>query len=813
MKPKKIFLIHHSHTDIGYTERQEKLTRYHVDFILQAIDILDEIHAGKLDAEGFKWQCENTWQLDNFYANAKPEDILRFEHYVRTGEIGVSGNYLNMTELVDWDVLLTRTQKAQKYGDMIGVAVDSGMSADVNGYAWGYPDALSMSGVNNLFCALHPHHGMFPMGKKHYPFLWEGPKGGKVLTWVGEHYHFGNELGFSPEASSSYMIRDDRRVLTEMGKIYTTDAKTTQTQEEETLKIRLSRYLDALDEEGYAYDFVPFMVSGAITDNAPPSAEIVKRARYISTALGIDVQMVTLHEFFDYVRQNVEDIPTYSGDFADWWADGIGSTANTVKVFRDAQRRYDICKKLDPNNEIGNPELMEQAAQNIMMYAQHTWGYSSSISEPWDSLVALLEKRKDAFAINASNAAALNLDMILAYKGQVTIKSHRPQRYKVVNPHKAAYDGIVKLSVEFWEFVNGIGYDLRNAVIVTDAVTGERLPAQGHRIARAFEVEVAVHLEPNEEKTLILTQSKEKNDTLRNYPYIGADGIEDLEIGKSLPQMPCLIETSFFRVSIEQKKGICEIIDKATGKNIIADGNIGAFTGLYEVTPAGQLSQCEIRRRMGRNRRCLATKQHFANLFDAEIVETGDVHVTAKLSYQMEGCHFYYVYLKLYKHSPIIEARVCFHKKSEWDPENVYVMLPFVTDGSNETYIDKTGCILRPGVDQLPQTCQDFWALQNGMVRKGTKRDLIIASKDAPLVSLGELKYKPTVLCTGNSQQLNRAILSSWVLNNYWETNFKADLGGFYEFTYTIESVSPCDVMIEIERCRELNEGVIGFYH
>ncbi len=101
MRNRKIFLIHHAHTDIGYTDRQEKLTRYHVDFIRQAMDILDGVHAGKINAPGFKWQCENIWQLDNFFEEATEKDIERFKKYVQSGEIGLSGNYLNMTELVD----------------------------------------------------------------------------------------------------------------------------------------------------------------------------------------------------------------------------------------------------------------------------------------------------------------------------------------------------------------------------------------------------------------------------------------------------------------------------------------------------------------------------------------------------------------------------------------------------------------------------------------------------------------------------------------------------------------------------------------
>ena len=50
-----VYVIQHSHTDIGYTERQDKIIRYHYDFIRQAIDILDEIHGNGEAPEGFVW--------------------------------------------------------------------------------------------------------------------------------------------------------------------------------------------------------------------------------------------------------------------------------------------------------------------------------------------------------------------------------------------------------------------------------------------------------------------------------------------------------------------------------------------------------------------------------------------------------------------------------------------------------------------------------------------------------------------------------------------------------------------------------------
>ena len=140
----KIYLIHHSHTDIGYTERQDKIARYHSDFICQAIDILNEIHEGKKDeAKGFVWQCENFWQVKNFYETASESYRKDFEKYARTGEIGLSGNYLNLTELVSYDVLYDHIAMAKEYGEKIGRPVQSAMCADINGMAW---DMRTLSG-------------------------------------------------------------------------------------------------------------------------------------------------------------------------------------------------------------------------------------------------------------------------------------------------------------------------------------------------------------------------------------------------------------------------------------------------------------------------------------------------------------------------------------------------------------------------------------------------------------------------------------------------------------------------------------------
>ena len=616
MKPKKqwdVYVIHHSHTDIGYTERQDKIIRYHCDFIKQAVDILNDLHRNnRQEYQGFVWQCKNYWQVKNFYAHASREYIEDFEKYVRSGEIGLSGNYLNMTELISSDVLDTRLEQARQYGERIGHPVISAMTADVNGYAWGYADALYNHGIRHLYSCVHTHHGMFPLYKKTMPFYWEGPGGNRVLVWNGEHYHYGNELFLAPHGGTSYLTHDEFHRPCLEGDILRTSAGETEKEEMKIATCRIERFLENLEEEGYPYDLVPLMVSGVITDNAPPSAEIARRLKDLNVYYDgqIRFRMVTLEQFFAEVEKRCQDIPVYSGEWNDWWAEGVE----------------------------------------------------------------------------------------------------------------------------------------------------DLLPFEGYR-----------------------------KDT------------------------GC-VETDYYAVYFDQSRGISAILDKKDGKNLLMENDpYPAFSGIYEVTDSkGDVR--EIRGSMGRNRKSAATRRCAAALKDIQIKEKGDVYTGVQLEYNLEGTGFYSVFLKIYKDLPKMQATVRIHKTSVWDPENLYVSLPF-TAGRNEVrYLDKTGCVIRPGIDQLPGTNMDFYLLQNGIVLEGEEKTVTVAVKDTPLVTFGSLEAKPIRLCSQNDWELNGSEMYSWVMNNFWETNFKVDLGGFYEFSYVIATQEKMDKEEAVKVCEAENEGILGFY-
>lgn len=812
----KIFLIHHSHTDIGYTERQDKIIRYHFDYIRQAIDILNDLHYNnKKETTGFVWQCENFWQVKNFYEQASESYKKDFEKYVKSGEIGLSGNYLNLTELIGYDVLFSRLAKAKSYGEKIGVPVKSGMTADINGFAWGYTDALKENGIENLFSCLHPHHGMFPLYKKQIPFYWQSPKGEKVLVWNGEHYHFGNELFFSPHAGSSYMLFDDIREKSIARQLLTRGEPDTAQVELNAFSERIERYLKNLEDEGYPYDFVPFMVSGCITDNAPPNERIAERAAQINEKFAgqLHVEMTTLDRFFTHVKDNCTDIPVYSGDWADWWADGVGSTPAVVKNFRDAQRKYDLCKKLDPDGTMGNAGYVESAEENLTLYAEHTWGYSSSVSEPWETLVGDLELKKSAYAINANTDICRNLDRILEAKGEVAIRRDKPQRYKIINAHNIPCRTTAVAYIEFWEYMGGIPFAANTPIEVIDEATGETLKSQVKPVARGNYVEILVDMKPGEEKTVqIRPTHKSKNLTVKNHAYIGADGIEDIIQPGEFQENTACVETTYFKVLLEEGVGISSITDKRDGCEMLRSKTVYApFSGIYEVTDI-RTTACDERRRMGRNRKSVSTRRYASELSNIQIVENGDVYVALQLDYKLEGTKFYQVFVKIYRDLPKIDAMVRIHKESVWEPENLYISLPFTAGEDEVKWIDKTGCVIRPGIDQLPGSNGEFYMLQNGIVMEGENKDVLIAIKDTPLVTFGDLKAKPIRLCTGEDMDLNRSDAYSWVMNNFWETNFKVDLGGFYEFAYSVISTEKQPIAKAIKLCEAQNEGIISMF-
>lgn len=800
----KLQLIHHSHTDIGYTDRQEKIERHHVDYIKAVIDILDASEDGtKPEWQGYKWTCENYWQVERFFEQSDDSYKQKFIHYVKAGKIDISLTYLNMTELVDNDILDSMFKKGRSFSDQHQLDLDSAMTADINGFSWGYAETMYQNGIMNLFSCLHTHHGMFPLYQKQLPFWWETPNGNKILVWNGDHYQIGNDFMLIP---NSFRIDKGTEMITS----------------EEQLDIaeqRIFAYLENLEEEDYPFDFVPNMISGIVTDNAPPNPRLIEKIHQWNEKHGeqVEIELLTLHQFFDFLREQKLDLPVYAGDWADWWADGVGSTPAPTKIYRDAQRKYQLSKKLDPQGTLGYPALLQEAEYQLMLYAEHTWGYASSVSEPWNTLVNDLDYRKAAYATNANRFISQHMDQVLSHLGEAPPTVDREKYFKVINPHDYPVTDYTSVSIKHWEHIDGryLAWDRKNYIDVIDCQTNEVLAAQLTPIPSGDLIEFAISLGAKETRLVKLVKGEApKKPRIANHAHIGTDRVEDLAPypGYDGALNTHVVETKHYILTFNHSTGITSLRDKMHDKELIhKDAPYAPFAGVYEKTPIAT-DACTERRLMGRNRKGRLAERHIASLKHIEVTKDGSLFTTVQLDFDLAGTQMYSVILKIYKDLPKIAVTVRIQKQNEWAPENLYIPLPFSADENGELFIEKTGAVLRPVIDQLPGTNTEFYSLQHGLAFTGEKSALVVAIRDTPLITLGELDHHPIEMANDQLHHKNRQPVFSWVMNNFWETNFKVDLSGFYEFDYQLYLVSEAQGPAQlIEKCRQLNQGLVSF--
>ena len=442
----------------------------------------------------------------------------------------------------------------------------------------------------------------------------------------------------------------------------------------------------------------------------------------------------------------------------------------------------------------------------MMLYAEHTWGHSASVSDPYSSLVAEMNLKKTAYAVNANTQANALLDGVTEVWGSRAIRPDRAHRVRIVNPYPFAVTAPVDAPLLGWESLDGRKQEER-PLQLTDVKTGESLPTQTGRGPRGRLAEAVLHLKSGESRELQIAYAQPSRDMPPHTAWMCADAVTD-QAGIAALSMPEYIETDFLTVRTDAARGVASIVEKRTGRELLSPESAhGAFACLYKVTPTAGPRNA-FRRKMGRQRETVNTREFSARPKRFAVTDRGPVSVTLSIDSELEGTDECLLDIRLYRHLPRMDARLRIKKKSCADPEEIQVALPFVTDGGNETWIDKTGCVIRPGLDQLPGTCQAFWSLQNGILRRGNAFDLLIACPDTPLVSFGEHKKGPVTLCDGQSAELNRAEIFSRAMNNYWETNFALDLGGWHEFRYVVSLEKPDGPARQLERCEALSTGL-----
>ena len=194
-KIREVYIVHHSHTDVGYTDLQEQVIYNQANNIRRAVELIENGIKNNTTQKDLKWNCETWYCVEQFFKMATEEEKEKFFDLVKKGNIGLSANYLNFNDLADCKYLKEKIHTMQEICGEKGIQIKTAMIADINGISMGQRDALIENGVEFLYTNIHTHHGMYPLYQNQKPYFWENENGQRLLVWNGEHYNLGNALG------------------------------------------------------------------------------------------------------------------------------------------------------------------------------------------------------------------------------------------------------------------------------------------------------------------------------------------------------------------------------------------------------------------------------------------------------------------------------------------------------------------------------------------------------------------------------------------------------------------------------------------
>ncbi len=262
------------------------------------------------------------------------------------------------------------------------------MVTDIPGQSWSFVPALALAGIKYVSSGPNYMPNLSDGGDRigwalkawgDKPFYWVSPSGQeKVLFWMaGRGYSWFHGLNMGSLAKAP--------------------------------PYRIIEYMDELAEKGYPYSMVQVRYTVG-RDNGPPDpslADVVRswNEKYASPRIVI----ATASEMFaEFERRHGAAVPVVRGDFTGYWEDGAASTARETAMSRAAASRLVQAEALwSILGRGGFPAAADDEGwRHIILFSEHTWGASDSVSDPDGEGPRAQWEYKKAFATGAEKSSS-----------------------------------------------------------------------------------------------------------------------------------------------------------------------------------------------------------------------------------------------------------------------------------------------------------------------------------------------------------------------------------------------------------------------
>ena len=505
------------------------------------------------------------------------------------------------------------------------------------------------------------------------------------------------------------------------------------------------------------------------TDLFPQQAELADRWNDIYAYPHL--QFSGIHEAMDNIKSQFGDaIPTIRGDGGPYWEDGIASDALYAAMERQNESRGPSAEKLTTLSSLVNPGMaadkttLDRMWNNIVLMDEHTFTASKAVSQPTGLEAAGQIGVKDLYAIDAK----ANADWLA-----------RNSMASIADSISAASGSVIVFNTLNWQRSGPVIFDLADENEIVDQTTGKVVPVEvvlkGNGIRRVRFV--ARDVPPVGYKVFVLRP------TAKGAASTDAQAESDVNSSAGA----ATLESPYYRVELDPSTGaVRSVYDKQLGRELVNQQSPYRF-GQYLYVSGGDQEP----NRLLQYSTVTPTPElkiqpaHSGKLLSIARAADGNV---ARMESQDTNTPSIATEIRLFDREKKIELIEDVDKTEVVTKEAVYIAFPFALEHPDFHYEIQNG-VVNPAKDMYAGAGHEWFSLQHWISADQDGVSATLMPLDASLVTLGDIDRGnwPTEFGTrpGN--------IFSYLMNNYWWTNYRAGQGGHFRFRYVITSASSTD--------------------
>lgn len=729
-------IVAHEHLDIGFTDYRSKVAELQAESVDGVLDML----SGHPD---FRWTLDGSWIAEQYLNSRSEVRRQEFLNAVRAGKIILPPQYANQhTGVASLEALIRSLYPSHGMAKKYSLPVGAANITDVPSYSWSYASVLHDAGVKYLAAGSNSWRApIILLGRwnEKSPFIWEGPDGGRVMMWYSRAYlQLASLFGTPPTLAA---VEDAAPV-----------------------------FLQAYVRPGYLADTV--IVFGSQLENTPLERQQVTLPQEWSAKYAWPkLKFTAFKDAMESIEQQFGgNLPVYRGDFGPYWEDGFASDARHTEIHRENQQRILTAEKMGTIPALLNPALrpdvarMDDAWQNMLLFDEHTWTAVSATTQPRGDQNRTQLHQKLMQPLAAQNDIAQAVEQSWA------------QLESMLSP---GHDSIGVFNSLSWQRSGWVEADVPDGQAVIDA--GTRTPVE-QEILR-------------QEEGTALPGFGGKTNRIRfraagipavGYklfelaPYADASGLKPKTDATAMRDR--VIENRYYRVTLDPEHGAVRSIFDKELKRELADTStydLGAYVYVEgaDDMPENSLYRYGVAQKV--------PELHPVEAANGRIVSvmTSAEGVTAALESSAPNTPSIRTEITLPADQKRIELRYHLRKETTLHKEAAYIAFPLSGIKPEFRYETQNGFV-DPSRDELAGGSREWYAVNHWAAMTGDGATIGILPEDAPLVAFGDIvrgrwpsEFRP-----------QSAAIFSWIMSNYWDTNFSSSQGGDFDFHYTLVS-------------------------